>query len=573
MRFLSPLLALLSLALCLIPRASADDVYQWSVPVYGGEDRRAYLWIPPGCRQVRGLILGLNNMQEEYLFMNDAFRKNLADLDLGIVWIFPGFAIAAGNDQPPLSGPWPNGEQGQKDIVKVLSDLAKESGYPEIQYAPLLPIAHSAASPFVWGISRWSDRVFAGIPLKGYYAGGPAANVPYLTIGSEWAEVGGPGWGVGWETYRQTILRIRSSQPGEQDVELIGNIPDMGAGHYNSNPDLVPIINLFIRKAVEARLPEHPPSEGPVALKPITASMGALADSMKLGTPGFHPVPYDEYKGDKKLADWFLDTDLANAINEYVMIRIEKKPEMIDALDEEGHPVSLDHGGVAEVHPFIAADGTFKVKAVYLDKSPHALIYGGGPLGHCDVPILYRVSSGGLKQVGPDTFRIWAHRGNLSRQSLPWEPHIMAWSPGNAEYRSADRPIHPEISNHLTEGAAQTIDFPQIPNQPANAKSIQLKAAASSGLPVQFFVVSGPATLSEDNKTLLFTPIPAEAKMPVRIRIGAYQWGSPNEPKFQTAPVAIQEFFLGGNPKPDQLVPVDISSPYWENGKTVTPKK
>ncbi len=573
MRLFSPVLVALSLALCLIPKASADDVYQWSVPVYGGEDRRAYLWIPPGCTHVRGLILGLNNMQEEYLFMNEEFRKNLADLDMGIVWIFPGFAIAPNNAQPPLSGPWPNGEQAQKDIVKVLSDLAKESGYPEITDAPLLPIAHSAASPFVWGISSWSERVFAGIPLKGYYAGGPAPNVPYLTIGSEWAEVGGPNWGVGWQTYRQTILRIRGNQPAGQDVELIGNIPDMGAGHYNSNPDLVPIINLFIRKAVAARLPEHPPGKGPVPLKPITATMGALADSMKLGTSAFHPVPYDQYQGDKKQADWFFDTELAQAINDYVMQRITKKPEMIDALDENARPVSLDNGGVAQVRLAIAADGTFKVKAVYLDKSPHALIYGGQALGHANVPILYRVSSGGLKQVGPDTFRIWAHRGNLSRQSQPWEPHIMAWSPGDAEYRSADRPIHPLISNHLTDGTAQTIDFPQIPNQSANAKSLALKATASSGLPVQFFVISGPATLSEDNKTLLFTPIPAETKMPVRIRIGAYQWGSPNEPRFQTAPEAIQEFFLGGNPSSDQLVPVDISSPYWTNGETVTPKK
>jgi len=571
MRFFSPALAALSLALFLIPKVVADDVYQWSVPVYGGEDRRAYLWIPPGCRHVRGLILGLNNMQEEYLFMDDAFRRNLADLDLGIVWIFPGFAIAPANKQPPLSGPWPNGEQGQKDIKKVLSDLTKESGYPEITDAPLLPIAHSAASPFVWGISSWSDRVFAGIPLKGYYTGGPAANVPYLTIGSEWAEVGGPNWGEGWKTYRDTILRIRSNQAAGQDVELIGNIPDMGAGHYNSNPDLVPIINLFIRKAVAARLPEHPPTGRPVPLKPITAEMGALADSMKLGTTSFHPVPYNQYQGDKKKADWFFDTELAESINVYVMQRINKKPEMIDALDDTGQPVSLANSGVADVHPSIAADGTFKVKAVYLDKSPHALIYDGGSLGHADVPILYRVSSGGLKQVGPATFRIWAHRGNLSRQSQPWEPHIMAWSPGNSEYRSADRPIHPFISNHLTEGTAQTIDFAQLSNQPANAKSIALEAKASSGLPVQFFVISGPATLSEDSKSLLFTPIPVEARMPVRIRIGAYQWGSPNEPKIQTAPEVIQEFFLGGNPKPDQLVPPNISSPFWTNGATAFP--
>jgi hypothetical protein len=177
---------------------------------------------------------------------------------------------------------------------------------------------------------------------------------------------------------------------------------------------------------------------------------------------------------------------------------------------------------------------------------PHANIYDGGDLGHTNVPIQFRVSSGGLKQVGPDTFRIWAYRGNVQRQGQPWEPAIMAWTPGDAEYRSADRPLHPTIPIVLKDGTAQTIDFPPIANQPAEAKSIPLEATSSSALPVQFFVVSGPATISEDNKTLLFTPIPPNAKSPIRIRVGAYQWGSPNLPKFQTAPEVIQEFFLGG---------------------------
>jgi hypothetical protein len=553
MRFSPRLFLLLALALCLAAKAWADDVYQWSVPVYGGSDRRAYLWIPPNCSHVRGLIVGLNNMQEEHLFQYDDFRKNLADLNMGIVWIFPGFAVAP--TQPALSGAWPQGEQGQKDLQKVLADLAKESGYAEVETAPLLPIAHSAASPFVWWMSNWRDRVFAGIPLKGYYTGGPAENVPYLHVSSEWAEVGGPNWGESWQGDRQMVLNIRANQPAGRDVELVGDVPDIGAGHYNCNPDLVPILNMFIRKAVEARLPDDAPGSGPVTLRPITASMGVLADPMKLGTPDFAPAPYDQYQGNKRAADWFFDEELANAINDYVTPRLAKKPEMIDYIDENGQTAPLDKGGVADIHPKVAPDGTFRVQAVYLDKAPHATIYGGGPLGHGNGPILFRVSSGGIKQVGPDTFRIWANRGQVDRQGQPWEPIIMAWTPGDTDYRSADRPIHPWISNHLTTGTAQTIDFAKIPNQPAETQSIILHARASSGLPVQFFVVSGPATLDNDNRTLLFTPVPPNANRPVRIRVGAYQWGSLSAPQFQTAPEVVQEFFLGGDPTPDQLAP------------------
>jgi hypothetical protein len=558
MKFLPSHLLSFSFALLLSTHVWADDVYQWSVPVYGGEERRAYLWIPPGCQHVRGLIVGLNNMQEEHLFMYDTFRKNLADLDMGIVYVLPGFAVAPNNQQPPLSGAWPDGGQGVKDLQKVLSDLARESGYAEVEYAPLLPIAHSAASPFVWGVSYWNDRVFAAIPLKGYFVGGPAQNVPFLHVSSEWAEVGGPNWGVGWEGDRANVLKLRASRPAgpDNDTSLIGDLLDVGAGHYNCNPDLVPILNLFIRKAVEARLPDNGGWDpGPVSLKPIKADMGVLADPMKLGTPDFVPVPYDEYQGDKTAAYWYLDEELAKAVNDYAMLRLAKKPEMIDGLDENGNVSSLANGGVAGTRPSFAADGTFKVRAVYLDKSPTVHAFNGENLGHTNVPIRFRVSSGGLKQVGPDTFRVWAYRGNLSRQGQPWEPNIMAWTPGDNIYRSADRPIHPWVSNNLTDGTPQTIDFPQIANQPLNVKSLRLKATASSGLPVQFFVVSGPATMDDANRNLIFTPIPPNAKKPVRIRIGAYQWGSPNDPKFQTAPEVIQEFFLGGNPTPDELAP------------------
>jgi hypothetical protein len=57
-------------------------------------------------------------------------------------------------------------------------------------------------------------------------------------------------------------------------------------------------------------------------------------------------------------------------VNNYVTPRLAKKPEMIDYVDENGQVASLDNGGVPNIHPKIADDGTFKVQAVYLDKSP-----------------------------------------------------------------------------------------------------------------------------------------------------------------------------------------------------------
>jgi hypothetical protein len=48
----------------------------------------------------------------------------------------------------------------------------------------------------------------------------------------------------------------------------------------------------------------------------------------------------------------------------------------------------------------------------------------------------------------------------------------------------------------------------------------KLKATGDSGLPVQFFVVSGPVELKGDD-SLELLPIPPRSKFPVRVIIGA----------------------------------------------------
>ena len=79
----------------------ARSVYQWSVPVIppmpayaatADPDRKAYLWIPPGCTLVRGLVTGLQNMLERPLFEDPVFRQACTDANLGIVWIAAGYA-------------------------------------------------------------------------------------------------------------------------------------------------------------------------------------------------------------------------------------------------------------------------------------------------------------------------------------------------------------------------------------------------------------------------------------------------------------------------------------------------
>jgi len=64
---------------------------------------------------------------------------------------------------------------------------------------------------------------------------------------------------------------------------------------------------------------------------------------------------------------------------------------------------------------------------------------------------------------------------------------------------------------------AQTIDAPLVPDLPVDAPAFALQASASSGLPVSFALLSGPATLEGETLTL--------TRQPGLVRIRAYQPG------------------------------------------------
>jgi hypothetical protein len=40
-----------------------------------GESRRAFLWIPPNCDRVRGVVIGQQDMEENYLTAQTAERR------------------------------------------------------------------------------------------------------------------------------------------------------------------------------------------------------------------------------------------------------------------------------------------------------------------------------------------------------------------------------------------------------------------------------------------------------------------------------------------------------------------
>jgi len=91
-------------------------------------------------------------------------------------------------------------------------------------------------------------------------------------------------------------------------------------------------------------------------------------------------------------------------------------------------------------------------------------------------------------------------------------------------------------------GKPQRITFPEIANQPATLTELELNATTDSGLPVEYFVRSGPAEVA--GHRLRFTPMPPRSHRPVEVKVVAYQWGRTIEPLVQSAEPVTRTFHL-----------------------------
>jgi hypothetical protein len=86
------------------------------------------------------------------------------------------------------------------------------------------------------------------------------------------------------------------------------------------------------------------------------------------------------------------------------------------------------------------------------------------------------------------------------------------------------------------------IQWPAIGDQPAGVKTVALHAVSSSGLPVDYYVIAGPAVV--DGHTLRITDVPVGSKWPVKVTVAAYQWGRMTAPQYQSAEPVTQVFYL-----------------------------
>ena len=530
------LVVLLSLFMQVTKVAAAP--WQWSVEIKEliSEETNAhpsaYLWIPENCKQVRAVIIGQHNMTEETIFEHPEFRKNMGKLGIAEIWITPGI------DQR-----WDVTKGTQQIFETMMKNLSEISGYAELEFAPVIPIGHSAMATYPWNFAAWNpERTLAVLSIHGdsprtHLTGYGRANLDWGTRTIEGIPslmvMGEDEW---WEDRLITSFDYRREYPNAP----LSFLADAGHGHFDISDELIDYLSLFLKKTVEYRLPEHSSLDAPIQLIPVEAKNGWLADRWRKNEkPTAEAASYDKYKGDKNHAFWYFDKEMADATEKYYANERGKTEQYI-GFEQKGKLITFNPKSHVRMSPSFQpeADGvTFHLKAVYTDTLRNEY-----SKEHSTHPIRMSRICGPVEVVNDTTFTVRFYRMGLDNPKRTGGICLMASVKQDHKYRSAVQQVEIRIPYRNKEGISQRIIFPKLSDVKASVKKISLNGTADSGLPVYYYVKEGPAEIKGDK--LVLTKIPSRAKFPVKVTVVAWQYGRSGEPKVQTAEAVEQSFYI-----------------------------
>ena len=530
------LVVLLSLFMQVAKVAAAP--WQWSVEIKEliSEETNAhpsaYLWIPENCKQVRAVIIGQHNMTEETIFEHPEFRKNMGKLGIAEIWITPGI------DQR-----WDVTKGTQQIFETMMKNLSEISGYTELEFAPVIPIGHSAMATYPWNFAAWNpERTLAVLSIHGdsprtHLTGYGRANLDWGTRTIEGIPslmvMGEDEW---WEDRLITSFDYRREYPNAP----LSFLADAGHGHFDISDELIDYLSLFLKKTVEYRLPEHSSLDAPIQLIPVEAKNGWLADRWRKNEkPTAEAASYDKYEGDKHHAFWYFDKEMADDTEKYYANERGKTEQYI-GFEQKGKLITFNPKSHVRMSPSFQpeADGvTFHLKAVYTDTLRNEY-----SKEHSTHPIRMSRICGPVEVVNDTTFTVRFYRMGLDNPKRTGGICLMASVKQDHKYRSAVQQVEIRIPYRNKEGISQRIIFPKLSDVKASVKKISLNGTADSGLPVYYYVKEGPAEIKGDK--LVLTKIPPRAKFPVKVTVVAWQYGRSGEPKVQTAEAVEQSFYI-----------------------------
>ena len=531
-------------------RASSAE-WQWSIEVKSVRPEnvlaRAFLWIPPDCKRVRAVMVAQYNLIEDGLLEDTAFRRTLAQVGIAEILIAPTLDTWQNTT---------NNAVANEKFDALLKSLGEESGYTELQFAPVIPIGHSAMATFPWNFASWNPRrtlailsVHGDAPLTHLTGNGhPNADwgdrnldgIPGVMVMGEYE------W---WEDRLTPAFAFQAKYPATP----LASFCDVGNGHFNYSNQLVDFLGIFIGKAVEWRLPADAPLDQPVKLKQVDPRQGWLVDRWRHDQALTAPAaPWGKYTGDRSEAFWCFDKEMARATEKYYDRERGKLPQLTGFMqDRKAIAVNPQAFELVQLKiPPMDATLTFHLQGTFLDSVPAGNpqkwtgLTNGTPIGHASGggPVVLSRITGPAEQLDADTFAIRFNRLSMTVDRRMGDIWLVASQIGDAKYKGAVQQALMKIPFRLTEGAEQKISFPEIPGQKAGVKSLKLDATSDADVPVYYYVREGPAEI--EGGVLKFTKIPPRAKFPVKVTVVAWQYGSTAGPKLKSAEPVEQSFFI-----------------------------
>ena len=481
----------------------------------------AYLWIPEHCQHLRGLIIMGTNVPEQMLVENPAIRRVASANDLGIVWSTPTFWHFSGKDE---------NQNIVSFLQELLNGLAKTSGYDEVATVPWLPVGESFHLLMVDALVEAApQRCIAGIWLKNAYI--PPANrtTPALVI-----------YGTAQEWGQDKVdLRTRWNDLSAYDRILAEKakfpnwpltlVVDGGSGHFDMSERLINYVAHYIDIVTKARLS----ADRGGALKPVELNRGFLADLPIPGHGSYPITAFPDAQGDKRAVPWFIDRKSALEAQSIAAINWKAETQLPGFIDASGNTVPFNFNGISNLTPIMEADGvTFGLRSVSLNHIPENFVNAGEPLAKAPGEPEIEWLSGPVTATGNGKFRIALDR-SYPQQGIC----LLARVRGTPTIRDSVQPIAIRLQPN-DKGKPQEITFMPLKNVKVGSPPVPLVAKSDAGLPVEFFVVAGPAFVQ--NRNLVFTKIPPRSRFPIKVTVAAWQWGRSVGPPVMAAETVKQ---------------------------------
>ncbi|NQX01860.1 hypothetical protein HQ447_14485 [bacterium] len=455
--------------------------------------------------------------------IRDACRAN----DLGLIWSVPTFWNFAKDSKEPER------VAGHIALLQSLLDgLADKSGYSEVSTIPWLPVGESGHLLMVCGmVNQKPERCIASICVKNPHQP-ENKSVPMLwTLGTaqEWGQTAKDpreNWKPTTFNYQGWVKdRMKADWP-------LSIVVEPGSGHFYCTDAMTEYYALYINSACRARLSD----DGSAILKPVSLEHGVLADLPLPGREKATVTPYAEAAPVDRARPWFFDEATARGAQAFAAVEWNAATAMpmITAVGNcTVKPFSFN--SVTEI--VVTTDSEFAVGSGFLPSVPESFVGAGGALAMPPVAPAVEWICGPFAPLGGGRFRVALDRTWKTGAAS----YLAVWHAAGDGVRLGVQPAAVKLVLN-NEGVVQNIAFDSIPEVKAGTESIQLTATSDAGLPVDFYVISGPATVKDGRLEL--TSIPPRARFPVEVTVAAWQWGRHQDPKIRTAEIVRQTFHL-----------------------------